>query len=350
MATSPNKTATLNGSAYLYRIQRGKHGITGLQVGLELADTARFTLRREGELDRLAKWTGLTREWQTRDDEFDTRVYIQSDDARLHDVLTLDARLREGISTLLQTRGVKKIEMDQGVMWVQCSYDREAYGRDSDPAIAERLAAAALPSLQLIKARLAELKTEPWEASRDTHLLRYRVLVIFCIALGIAGFACLPATPGPELPHALIRQNIHSLAAKTAAIVFAVLFALAMVLIGRTSRTHRLLACILFVSTPGAWCAASVYYERQNNQGQVQRPEFKTYVADLREQKNRRSTTYRMKVTIMPDTRMSTSLAIDRVTYTRLQQGQCVHLDIRPGKLGDPWLAGIAPIRCDVGK
>jgi hypothetical protein len=353
MAKPPKNPALLDGRAYLYSIQRNKERVFRLELGISLRDTARFTLRREGTLDRFAKWLGLTREWQTNDLDFDGRVFIQSEDSRLHDALSLDRGLRVGIRTLLTISTVFRLEMSNGVLWVSSSYDGVSHGRGTDAEIAGQFAKRVLSHLIRIGASLAEVSA-PWENSRDPGLQRYRILLGAGTVLGIAGMVSLFARPGPDFPHALQRSHIYTHATCATAIAFVLMLVMVLAWMGRASRTHRVLACMLFVTTPGVWCAASVYYEHRNNAGKMQSVEFKTKVSavHVREGVGRRRRrllrrSYWVYFTAMPDARIARSLKVDRQTYQSLSWNRCVFLDVHVGTLGDPWIAGIRPVGCD---
>jgi hypothetical protein len=340
MAKPPQNPAHLDGRAYLYSIQRHEKRILRLELGISICDTARFTLRREGALDRFAKWLGLAREWQTRDADFDQNVFVQSEDSRLHDALSCDAELRTGIRRLLTISTVFRLEMSNGVLQVHSSYDSVSHGRGSDAEIAEKFARRVLKHLSQVGARLVEISAL-WDNSRDPYLQRYRLLLGAGSALGIAGVVALLTRPGPDFPYALQRDHIYTHAAYTAAIASGVLVALVLALLGRTSRTHRLLACMIFVATPGVWGVASVYHEHRNNSGMEQRVESSAVVARVDREGTRRRRRYMAYFFHLEDARIPNPLRVDYQTYRSMPL--CVYLDVRAGKLGDPWIAGIRP-------
>jgi hypothetical protein len=339
---SPHR-AQLDGRAYLYSIQRDKGRIQLLELGISLHDTARFTLRREGVTDRFAKWVGLAKEWQTKDLDFDERVYIESEDSRLHDALSRDWRFRAGIRTLLTNTTVFRLEMRDGVLWVQSSHDSFVHGKGSDAEVAEKLARRVFPHLIRIGARLGEISAR-WENSRDPGWQRCQILLSVGYALGTAGLVSWFARPGPGFPHALQYGHIYTYATCTAAVGCVVLLGLVVALIGRESRTHHLLACMLFVATPGLWGLASVSYELINNTGMKQREEIPTIVEQKIRRTGRRHTHYLFQFSpLPPDGRFSKPVRVDYQTFESMPF--CVHLDVRAGKLGDPWIAGVRPCK-----
>lgn len=347
MSRPPNRTATRDGAAWRYRILRGKHGVTGLQVGIETADVARFVLRREGWFDRVGKRLGLAREWQTSDEQFDGRVYIQSDDVRLHEALSLDTALRAAILALLQLPRVSRIQMQAGVLWIQAGYDRQRDGKGRNEELTLALAGEVLPLLQTVARQLARQQAPEWERARDPGLTRYRVALTAALVLGFAGLlALLVMRTGTRLPRALLFEHIHARALQTALLLLVIAVPGVLWLLGRRARTHFVIAALLFVTAPGAWCAAAAYFERTNNRGAVPATPFLAQVTDLRREQRKNRYTYRVEFAAMPDPRMSRRLSVSAGLWQQLAIGQCVNLDIRSGTLGDPWLAGIEAASC----
>lgn len=348
MSAALTQTGYLGDTLFRYQLVRHKSRITEVQVGVAVPDNARFTLRREGETDRIAKAIGLAREWQTQDSTFDERVYIQSDDLRLHETLSLDTRLRSAAIALLQLPRVKALEMGQGTLHIAVGFDRERYGGNTDLQIAQRLAEQALPQLTLMRERLATLGALTWTAQRDPGLTRYRALLVASAVIGVAGLVTLAVKPGPELPYALVRTQIHHHAWMAALGGFIAAAALVLWLLGRRSRTHRAMAGILFLATPGIWCAASVHFELQNNRVAAAAKPVLSYVAASERVagSSKRGPRYFLTFTVVPDERIPRRVRVTRDYYERHAQGQCVWLDVRPGGLGDPVLHGIRKADC----
>jgi hypothetical protein len=277
-------------------------------------------------------------------------VYILSDDPNVHALLLQDDALRHNLVQLFQIPTLRTVEMDRNSLWAHCTYRKSVHGKGTDAEIAQRAAAEVVPLLAPVCVRLGDPNRSLWRESDDPLRRMYPRLHATSIAVGAAGFLTLLAAPGPSLPFALTRGHILAHAHKIAALLLLLMIAGALWKLGRSSRTHLLLASILLIATPGVWFAATVVLERYNNSASLGAAEHATSFHHRHEstssRRNRRKS-YHVEFTRMPAPVSRYRLRVDAATYARLPPGQCVSLRIHEGALGDLWLSDITPIPCE---
>lgn len=98
---------------YLETQYHDKKNRTRISVFIDGIQGYDFTLKRETWLDRLSKYLKLNRECQTKDDAFDKRIYIVSDNSQLCERIAADQKLREAIIEIFLTQYLYSIELDR---------------------------------------------------------------------------------------------------------------------------------------------------------------------------------------------------------------------------------------------
>jgi len=339
------KRADGGGEAYEYSVSRGKNRVvTAVRIGLDLPDTQRFLLRREGLLDRVAKWLGIAREWQTHDSSFDDAIFILSDDRVLLEALSFDRELRLAAERLFGNPQVKSIECARGYVWVTLHKIAPGEKGRTDEEIAVPLAAGVRPNLATLRDRLRAIGSRPWTDDRDPALEREHWLLIATSVIGIAGIAAFFWGEGLGLPRQLVFAAIESHAMLLTLIAGAILLALLVSLIGRTSRTHLVLMEILLVALPGAWFAGRALYTLENERlDRAPVTQYVTRLADVYTRRGSRSTSYYLVVEGWPDERFGRELKVRASVYARFRAGDCARFDLHRGYFGDPWLSAIEP-------
>src|SRR4051794_18510504 len=150
--------------------------------GVECGQGFSFTLTPEDSIDRASKAIGLTAECQTGDADFDTAIYVCSDDRVLHRMLQMDPALRADIRKLVDDCPVifgrlKSIEVHVGRLWVVTT------PRDSEREAVEIASERLVPLLRNIAQRLMRPQSEP-AATRDPF--SFRAACILALSTGIA--------------------------------------------------------------------------------------------------------------------------------------------------------------------
>jgi len=338
------KRATRGTEPYEYSVSRGKNGyVARVRIALELPDTQRFVLRRERFIDRTAKWLGIAREWQTNDPAFDDAIFILSDDPILLEALADDSGLRHAAQRLLANPQVESIACARGRLWATLCRVDAAFRAKGDDEIADLLAATIRPDLALLRDRLGAIGLRPWSEDRDPVEQREHWLLMATSVIGIAGIAAFFWGEGVGLPRQLAFTAIESHATILTAIAGAVLFALLVSLIGRSSRTHLVLIEILLVALPGAWIAGRALYALENERlDRAPATEHFARIVELYTHRGK-STSYYLVIDGWPDARFDRTLQVRPAVYEQFQPGDCARFDLHPGYFGDPWLSAIEP-------
>jgi hypothetical protein len=334
---------------YDYAVARNRNRqVTGVAIGVSIADNLRFVLRREHTFDRLAKWLGIAREWQTRDRDFDNSVYILSDDRVLLQALSQDAELREAAQALLGNERVGAIHCYRGSLWVDLHRISRDLHESVDTSIAAALLPAVQPDFQKFRERLAAIQARPWAAERDPADTREQILLLASSVIGITGIAAFFWTEGVGLPRQLSYAVISSYAATLAAVVGAIFLLVLVTLIGRTARTHLVLLEILLVTVPGAWFAGRAYYAFENERLDPSAAlEFRTHISHVYYTSGK-SRSYHLVLERALDPRLQPDMRVALKVYSQFHAGDCARFDLHPGRFGDLWLAAIVPdTRCD---
>lgn len=340
----------IGGSGSLeYSVTRGRNrSFSWAALGFSIADRMHFVLRREQFFDRVAKWVGIAREWQTDDRDFDRKVFIISDDLPMLDGLSKDPALRAAILTLLGDASIHSVHCMDGCLWVQISKPSRELAKGPDPVLAQHYARQVGPALTAVKERLKEIRAQLWNATRDPAELRQSLLLGTSCALGIVGIVAFFWSMGPGLPIQLEYDEIEKRAGVFAGIALVMFLGLLVSLLGRTSRTHLVLLEILLVGTPGAWFTGRTMVTI-NNQWHDKAPAavHNTRIVDAYVRRSRRSTSYYIVVERWPDSIVeSTRLQVRPWVYNRLARGGCADFEMHAGLYGDAWIARIRAAPC----
>ncbi len=333
---------------YEFAVSRARSGrVSGVKIGIAIADNLRFVLRREHRFDRLAKWFGIAREWQTADREFDDSIYVLTDDLVLLDALSHDAQLRDATHDLLTDERVRAIRCHGGSLWV----DLHRIGREQDEGTAAAVAAALLPAvgpgLEKVGERLVAIQARPWTTERDPAESRQQILLMASSVIGIAGIAAFLWMEGVGLPRQLLFDVINRNAAILAAMVGAIFLVVLATLIGRTARTHLVLLEMLLVTLPGSWFAGRTYYALENERlDDSPATEFRTHISSVYHTSGR-NRSYHLVLERALDPRLKPDMSVAPKVFNQFHAGDCARFDLHPGRFGDLWLAAIIPdTRC----
>src|SRR5262249_48349923 len=128
-ATFDGQDLTVAGTRCLYRVHRERYRrVASLEIGVEMEPRFCFAIRRENAFDRFAKFLHIAKEWQTGENEFDSSLYVISDDPTLLHALSGDGKLRSLVTQLLSDSSVHTLRCNEGMLWVE----RNGEGINSD--------------------------------------------------------------------------------------------------------------------------------------------------------------------------------------------------------------------------
>jgi hypothetical protein len=325
-----------DGESVFVHIDRGKHKVIhGVSASIAIPDDLRFTLNREGPLDRIAKNFGIARELQTSDVPFDGRVYIASEDPALHDALSLRRNLRNQIFDLM--RDAEEVGAADRRLWVRTG-GYEDCRDDEDDVLTRQIVSNLLPSLRVLRASLVNVGGGGTEDSRDfTRAVRrwLSLAIATCVAAGIIGWFVYDQRQAHEIVnHAVWRASLW-----TTCGVFATFLLALFTTLGATAFTHRVLLDVLIAAVPGALLAAlggAIYVNQASDESAprwISVPIEKSYITTSKKRE-----TYHLVVRYWPDPSGDRHVTLSSEEYSLVQSRACVDVAWREGRLGDGWI------------
>jgi hypothetical protein len=328
---------------YRYEEVRNRSAdLVGIRIGIESAVTSHFGIKREKGFDRLAKRLGLSTEFHTGNEAFDEHFYIVSDDPRLLSCLNGDTPIHANIQKLFELNGQYGVEL-QGILgagnrlWLEFKSDG-SFHRGLKTSIAE----LAVPTLTKLAADLAN-ESIGQTRTFDRYAVRAALLLALSAALFTNAVFQFFRSRISLLPFTLDTGQLwfHSLLVGGA--VVALLMAVTIAMLGRTSRAHLVLAEIVLIGSLGAWGTAM---QELNDLNRELDPEpARSHVIKVQgklKEKSRKSTKYMLYVA---DWRKpgapSVTLNVPSYLYEAVGRGDYIALYQRPGYLGYAWVEGI---------
>ena len=316
--------------------------ITGVSLCLDVPDHFRFVLRREGRLDRLAKRFGIAQEWQTGDDQFDSKVFILSEDPALLETLSADREMRTLITTLLEFHKGGELDCAKGRLW----FDVTTGDIDSeltDEAVSEMVAREIQPTLAKLRDRIARIAAGDWEAHRDPALGRKVWLVGISAALAALGIIGLLVEFIYDRNQIVLEEIPHLSAWITASIISALLAA-TFLWLGRRPHTHAVLLDVFLAALPGAWLASNAGLTWFNEKYDVYAPRHVAVRVDrMWTTKHKGRTKYHLALSNWPDVRGKNEVVVRQAEYQLAYVGGCIGVIWHAGRLGDGWISGYEP-------
>lgn len=336
-------TAVPGPSPYRYRIFRHKGRATSVCIGVDVPDQLRFSIRRERAFDRFAQRIGLARELQAGDPAFDAALYILSDDPQVQELCRRDAGVRRALLELLQSGDCDAVHCDAGSIWVPLK--PAAAGADrrlEDAAIAAALAPTVVPRLTVIRDAIAQRPLPFWSDAEDPTLRHQSMLLWATAILGGLGLLAWLFEGDGAVPRLLHTDRVDLVATFTALSSAIALLVGAAALLRHTSRMHIVVLEILLTALPGAWMASHALLAQYDMRADSLRGQrVRAVIDDRRETHGSRIRSYYLEFGQVPSGLEDTRMRVPRAVYESAVIGQCAHLTIRPGALGDAWLSSI---------
>jgi hypothetical protein len=298
-----------------------------------------FRLTRETWLDKLAKFFRLSREFQTGDADFDRETYIACDHPEALVALEASLEGRAAVLRLLREHEVTRIDTDGEHLWARL--------RDTS-----RPSEAAISALRTLRnALLAATNASP-KPRRGPFF--WRALFVESLAWGVA-FYGVPGLVELNLrlePLYLERGPVIAAGLAIAGALFVGLFFLCNGVLGRSSRGHRILleaAILLALGLP--WTGIMLVSDHNTGHDTGAAVTHRFEIVDKTRKPSllgRRRSAHLVKL-VPASTSASPSaepppitwLRIQPSDYQRVRDGDHVELDVRPGRLGFPWLSEV---------
>jgi hypothetical protein len=330
-----------------YSKRRGRAAqISSIEIDIPLSTDFIFKLTPEKKVDALAKLFGIAQEVQTGDTQFDEAVYVASDQPELHRILRSRPNFRAAVCKLLSA-GYDSIVSRGEVLKLR---NRFLFEPNPDHLNAAFLIADELQAANY-QMRLQE---------RDPFIIR--ALIVECLVWSIAAYALSSLVDFVVWvryiePAQLVMPGILATVA-----AFCILMLLNILIMKGSSRAHRVLveaAVVLVFSLPvlGFLGVSDINIGLDASEPVALSME----VQDKEVIERRRRIGYRgsrtrraYQLTFAPVGNTSgisppTKIQVTREEYNRAYIGGAVHLSIRRGWLGFPWIEkteviGAAPI------
>ena len=235
-----------------FQIIRNKYLPDELLLGIAGIENQRFRFKAESWYDRLFKFLRVSREHQTNDVEFDEKVYIVSDDSRLHSLISNRSGLIESVLDIFNhptTPGirVKEIRNNKGKIWVRYAIPNEF----TDVGILG-FAEKPVSSLDSFVNGYRDWAKNTLAGSRDPFI--FKAVLVLAISSGLAINGALqsyrivisnfPFTVDSSM---LFKDAIWIGSGITLALIF-----IAFVFLRRSSRTHLVVLELLVMGLFGA--------------------------------------------------------------------------------------------------
>jgi hypothetical protein len=302
-----------DGEEFRYTVDRGKHNVVNsVTVAIELPGKLRFALRPEGEFDPLAKKLGISREFQTADERFDRRIYIDCENAALNDALVKNQELRNAVYGLLPTGTGRRLRAAKGWLWL--SSPVSGIDKDkSDELIAIETLRACRPALDKVRGEVRSIaanvgEVDPTRRKRDALMST----IVTILASGGMGFVFYLWDDRFQL----VREGIHYTAALVTLGIVGVLLATTLIWLRGTPRSHKLVMDVLLAALPAAWVAAlggAMHFNQSAESPEARRltiPLARAYA-----QKGQKQSDYYVVVEGWPDTRADPTFQVRRFEY-----------------------------------
>lgn len=324
-----------------YKVLRNKRGITGLLVGISGGRGYDFALKREAWYDRLGKALGLSEEHQTGNPVFDELVYIVSDDRQLQQQVTGNAELVATVIKLFALADdyhgkMQELRCNSGRLWIKIGA-----GKGFAEERIDELAAHAGQLLQKCAAQLPPPEPAPgrW---RDPFVLKAALLLALSSGLAFNGIAHLVRLNWSSIPYTVDEQQLFTHALLCGAVVVAVLIVAAIVLLGRSARTHLVLIELCTIGLFGATTTAGIELRDMNMELDSSRAvEYRVQVSDKHVSRSRRSTRYQLCLQDWNGSGEKQHLRVSHALYDQTAIGATMLVRQKDGYFHYRWVASI---------
>jgi hypothetical protein len=324
---------------------RHKHRLRLVRLGMKAPAGLHFRVRAERSHDRFFKWLGVTSEIQTRDAEFDRKVYVESDARATGILLRRNPQLRAALVNIFVYAKARRLRR----MRLRCANRR--VWLEFSPKVENDLFAAKTylaPLLQTISSGLACLDL-PIEYRRDRFVWRAAAALAFSTAtLALGAFGIMRSTGRTDIlePGLLFAACvIPALLAAAGGIVFLLGWLIA------SSRAHTVM--LEFALVGGLGLMLGTYaLAREANMEFDYYPAIRQVLTDVytehRVTHGRRGRKYHHYYMHCADWRKGHEgrplrLEINSWTYDRLQGSHSAVIYVRRGLLRFSWVEKIEP-------
>ncbi len=323
----------------------------GLRIGVTAPTGYDFSLKPEKWRDWFSKRIGFSVEYQTGDSEFDKAIYILSNDARIHSMLSQNIELRADILRVFRIVAphsaiLKEVRCSGGRIWVHYKVKNDLI-RSKVPELAEQL----VPALHRLAADLGRATLASTPRLYDRFVLRAAVILAISTGLVLNGATHLARLWFMPIPFTVDNSTLILWSLYCGATLLILLVLAVVMFLGRSARAHVVLFEVLLVGSIGAVMTSFVEL-RDLNMEWDQQPasHYEVTAVDKRISKRRRSTSYYVTISGWPNKNDTTKIRVSSSLYYRTDRGEKMELIQKPGFLRVPWVAALTPREKDWGR
>ncbi len=326
---------------FLRKIKTHKQQTTAILLGVECADDFDFRFKQEHFVDRVCKSIGLCREYEVGHADFDSLVYIVSDDRSLHVLLRQNQHLIKTILGIfkeaerLQCK-IRSLECRKGRLWVNLKPLSDAQYSPSDYRFGENIVAA----LHEIALELANAPTTQKIVWRDPFILKAAVILSISSGLAINGAIHLFRLSKTTFPFTVDDSTLFWDAFWLGAGLILIMIAATLLLLGRSARSHLVVIELLLVGFFGA--VASSFAELRDLNIEMDSAATQVHTVkmlDKHTSRSRRSgTSYYLYLDDWNRELGERKVKVPRYLYDSLKIGDFVAINQKPGYLDYRWV------------
>jgi len=249
-ATWSGTAGSSEGISFQYNVSKSKKGrIIGLLVGIDGPIGYDYSFKKETSFDRFFKSIGLSNEYQVGNKEFDDLVYIVSDNVEFHRQLSSNATIATSVIEIFKLNEKYNCEVVEicnnlGRLWV--SYTTGDFDENSILDLSSETASI----LKIIANEIEHIPKIPNSKWKDPFVTKAAIILAINTGFAINGLFRLiqPLVLFPFMVD-LSQLLIDSLCWGVGLIFIFVIIAI--IVLGRSARTHLVLIELLIVGTFG---------------------------------------------------------------------------------------------------
>ena len=330
---------TTDGLTYQYKVERNKHGISALLVGIDGPKGYDYALKKENGIDRFFKSIGLSVEHQTGKQAFDDLVYIVSDNRQFHRQISSSEVLTDTLLKIFNFGKsyhchVQELRHNSGRLWIKFNVDKAFEEK--------RISSLSSKVVPLLESIGREFKSIPLMATgtwRDPFVVKAALLLAASSGLAVNGVLHGLRLAFTKVPFTVDAGALLHDAIIVGAFIAATLLALCIYFLGRSARTHLVMIDLMIVGTLGAMTTA--YTELRDINMELDTSEGTKYEITLYDKhlsRSRRSTTYYVHVNDWnrPGRRIQVEVSGD--LYYSLTPGEHLAVTQKKGYLKYRWV------------
>lgn len=245
-------TGSLNGVSFQYKRLRSKNGITGLLVGIDGPEGYDYAFKHETSIDRFFKFVGLSNEHQIGNKEFDDLVYVVSDNSQLHRQISSNTTITKAVIEIFKSSTkfnckAKEIRNNSGRLWVKfktnSGFDEKNVLKQSSEI------AGILKTIANEIEQIPQLSNREWS---DPFVIKASIILAVSTGLAVNGLTHLMRLIWSKVPFTVDSQQLFADSIYWGSGIIFTLIIVAVIILGRSARTHLVMIELLLIGTFGA--------------------------------------------------------------------------------------------------